>query len=179
MTDALTIAIKAHAGQERKGFPAPFIAHPLAVAAIVMEYTGNDLGSEIVDAALLHDTIEDTDVTEEHITRLFGPHVAGIVAAVTHDPELSGRPKREKYLTSMRETLFVGAIIVSAADKLDNLRSIQHNQVVGTAAEFKNNMWFYEELIPIYRKRLPLYLGPLCHAVESTYYEVMRGYETA
>lgn len=174
---SLNFAINAHAGQTRKGFPAPFIAHPLAVAAIVMEFTGNDFGSDVVDAAILHDVVEDTIFTSEDIVRLFGHHVAGIVAAVTHDPELTGRPKREKYIHRVQNTLFIGGVIVSAADKLDNLRSIMHNQIVGTAEEFRSNMWFYDELIAVYRNRLPRHgLEPLVLTVESAYREVMRVY---
>ena len=70
-----------HAGQNRKD-GSPFITHPLAVAQIVAEEL--HLDTESIVAALLHDTIEDTDATHEEISKLFSPTVADLVEGVHH-----------------------------------------------------------------------------------------------
>ena len=155
--EAIVFAELAHGTQTRKGFNAPFITHPIAVAAIVMEYTGKTLGSDIVTAALLHDVVEDTEYTNEDIAERYGSFVAAIVANVTHVPTLKGKEKREAYIRAIRETVLYEAVIVSCADKLDNLRSIRHQQLIDMdgAREFKNGMWFYDRLLPIYQSVLP------------------------
>ena len=74
---AFEFAAKAHGPQMRKD-GSPFISHPLAVAQIVAEEL--HLDSESIEAALLHDTIEDTSATHEDISRLFSPTVADLVS---------------------------------------------------------------------------------------------------
>lgn len=69
-----------HAGQNRKD-GSPFVTHPLAVAQIVAEEL--HLDTESIVAALLHDTIEDTDATHEEISKLFSPTVADLVEGVS------------------------------------------------------------------------------------------------
>ena len=69
-----------HAGQNRKD-GSPFVTHPLAVAQIVAEEL--HLDTESIVAALLHDTIEDTDATHEEISTLFSPTVADLVEGVS------------------------------------------------------------------------------------------------
>lgn len=174
---AFMYAVEAHQGQTRKGFTCDFIAHPLAVAANVMEWTGAPLGSDVVNAAFLHDTVEDTMVTLEDLIAQFGFHTAYIVACVTHDPKLSGRPKREKYIETILASEGDGPCIVSAADKLDNLRSIRHNQFVGTAQEFRDNMWFYADLIDVYKWRLDDKYKPFIDMVQIEYHHVQWMYD--
>lgn len=173
--DPFELALLAHVGQKRKGFDCPFIAHPMSVAANVMEYTGAQYVDPAVQAAFLHDVLEDTTVSERAISSRYGYLVLEIVKAVTHDPDLSGKPKRLAYVQKMQDTPLIEAVIVSACDKLDNLRSIRHNQYNDTADEFKPNMWFYEELLKVYRKRLTEY-PDLVRAVQDAYETVMMGY---
>ena len=77
---AYEFAAAHHAGQNRKD-GSPFVTHPLAVAQIVAEEL--HLDSESIEAALLHDTIEDTYATHEDISRLFSPTVADLVEGVS------------------------------------------------------------------------------------------------
>jgi (p)ppGpp synthase/HD superfamily hydrolase len=82
--EAMKFAIKAHHGQIRKYSNEPYIIHPYEVALLVNTIT-NDI--EVVIAALLHDTIEDTDVTETDICRNFGKRVERLVKEVTNISE--------------------------------------------------------------------------------------------
>jgi (p)ppGpp synthase/HD superfamily hydrolase len=78
---ALDFATKAHAGQTRKYTHAPYIVHPIAVAQMV--WATGTYGSSVVSAALLHDTIEDCDVTYDDIEDNFGRGVARMVWELT------------------------------------------------------------------------------------------------
>ena len=74
---AIIFAVKAHAGTERRGKGYPYIVHPLEAVEIVSTMTKDQ---ELLAAAALHDTVEDTDVTVEQIRAEFGPRVAELVA---------------------------------------------------------------------------------------------------
>ncbi len=80
---AAELATRAHGGQTRRG-GGPYIAHPLAVVEAVAEVT-QDL--DVLCAAVLHDVVEDSAVTLDDMTRLFGGRVAGIVAELTDHPD--------------------------------------------------------------------------------------------
>ena len=75
---AIVFAVKAHAGTERRGKGFPYIVHPLEAMEIVSTITADQ---ELLAAAVLHDTVEDTEVTEERIRQEFGDRVASIVAS--------------------------------------------------------------------------------------------------
>ena len=87
---AYEFAAAAHQGQLRKD-GSPFVTHPLAVAQIVAEEL--HLDSESIEAALLHDTIEDTAATHEQVSKLFSPTIADLVEGVSKKNEatLTGR----------------------------------------------------------------------------------------
>jgi len=84
---AADFAARKHTGQKRKGREAePYLNHLIEVATLVAEAT--DGRPDAVIAALLHDAIEDQDVTHSEIADLFGPTVASLVAEVTDDKSL-------------------------------------------------------------------------------------------
>lgn len=85
LDEAIIFAVQAHSGQVRKGTNRPYILHPLEAAAIVASMT-DDL--EVIAAAVLHDTMEDANVSLAEITSKFGPRVAGLVQAET---EINGK----------------------------------------------------------------------------------------
>lgn len=123
--DALVYASRLHANQLRKGTRVPYASHLLAVTAIVLEQGGDE--DEAI-AALLHDAVEDQGgrpVLQE-IERRFGSRVAGIVDGCTDAytlPKPPWRERKEAYLSQLQgESASVR--LVSAADKLHNLRSI-------------------------------------------------------
>ena len=129
---AIDFATTAHAGQRRKSGE-PYIAHPLATAGILV-----DLGMDMdtVLAGVLHDTVEDTDVTLERIESLFGRDVAFLVDGVTKISQArSGMRDLESYLPQTKDNLSklliaigqdVRVIIIKLADRLHNLKTLQY-----------------------------------------------------
>ena len=90
---ALVFATKAHAGQYRKGTDRPYILHPVETMAIVMEFTEDE---DMLTAAVLHDTVENTSVTLKRIEKEFGHRVAELVASVTEDKKRKQPPEKRK-----------------------------------------------------------------------------------
>ena len=123
---ALLFAMEAHDGVFRKSSGVPFIIHPMEVACIVATLTENE---EVLAAALLHDTIEDTEVSIEDIRERFGEEVALLVASETEDkrrdmlPEDSWQIRKEESLEVLKNTTNINIKILWLADKLANLRS--------------------------------------------------------
>lgn len=119
---AAKFAIDAHRGGERKGKGFPYILHPMEAAIIVSSLTTDP---EMLAAAILHDTIEDTDVTIEQIRREFGAHVAELVhhetSPLPHDAPWRDRKQAqaEQLAAAPRDSK-----IVAIGDKLSNLRAI-------------------------------------------------------
>jgi GTP pyrophosphokinase len=122
---AFNIAVEAHKDQRRKTGE-PYIYHPIAVARICAEEIG--LGTTSVVAALLHDTVEDTDLTLDDVRDLFGPTVATIIDGLT---KISGMrfssdsvqaENFRKVLMTLAEDVRV--ILVKLADRLHNMRTL-------------------------------------------------------
>ena len=84
--EAAEFAREAHRGMFRKGTEIPYIVHPIETAVIVASFTDDE---EVIAAALLHDVVEDTDVTGEELEHRFGPRVAGLVMAESEDKSRS------------------------------------------------------------------------------------------
>jgi GTP pyrophosphokinase len=123
---ALAFAAELHRNQSRKGTKIPYVAHLLAVTALVLEHGGDE--DEAV-AALLHDAIEDQGrggATRQEIRRRFGDRVVEIVAGCTDtdkDPKPPWRERKEKYLAHLRSAS-PSVRLVTAGDKLHNARSL-------------------------------------------------------
>jgi len=120
---ALDFAARKHRDQRRKGAASePYINHPAEVARLVAEATAG-VDPVLVIAALLHDTIEDTETTMDELAREFGPEVASLVAEVTDDKSL---PKAERKQLQVKNAPHKSprAKLIKVADKTSNLRSI-------------------------------------------------------
>ncbi|WP_457558248.1 HD domain-containing protein [Candidatus Harpocratesius sp.] len=116
---AIEFAADAHRGQKRKIGGEPFILHPIAVAALLADYY-ND--KNLIIAAILHDVVEDTQVTLEEISREFGKVVADIVSDVSEpNKSLSWQERKQRYYNRLITTASISAIRLSAADKYHNL----------------------------------------------------------
>lgn len=122
---AFELANEAHKAQLRYSGQ-PYIIHPLAVAQILL-----DLGmdSDSVVAALLHDTVEDTDVTIEELTKEFGEDVALLVGGVTKLGKVPLSTKEEQQAENIRKMLLamshdIRVIIIKLADRLHNMRTL-------------------------------------------------------
>jgi guanosine-3',5'-bis(diphosphate) 3'-pyrophosphohydrolase len=121
--DAALFAARCHAGQLRKDGRTPYINHPLEVAQILSREGG--VGDpEMPAAALLHDTVEDTDTTPEDIERRFGPKVRMLVMELTDDKSLP-RAERRSQAIQHSETLSARAKQIKTADLIANVRSLK------------------------------------------------------
>jgi GTP diphosphokinase / guanosine-3',5'-bis(diphosphate) 3'-diphosphatase len=123
LVDALAFAAERHSLQRRKDAAAtPYINHPIAVMRVLAIEAGV-ADDEVLCAALLHDTIEDTATTELELAQRFGPRVTAIVLALTDDKSL---PKQERKELQVHHApgLSREAALVKLADKICNLRDI-------------------------------------------------------
>ena len=124
---AVSYAAEQHVRQRRKGIPkgthkrTPYINHPLRVASLLAKAGVNDIA--VLSAAILHDTVEDTDTTEHDLRREFGDEITNIVLEVTDDKELP-KPERRRLQIEHAPRLSVGAALVKLADKVDNIRDL-------------------------------------------------------
>jgi guanosine-3',5'-bis(diphosphate) 3'-pyrophosphohydrolase len=120
---AASFAADRHRDQRRKGNDeSPYINHPFAVATALCE-EGGVTDTELLAAALLLDTIEDTATTQEELRTVFGPRIAGIVVEVTDDKRLS-KAERKRIQVAHAAQVSKDAKQLKIADKLCNLRDI-------------------------------------------------------
>lgn len=123
---AIVFAVNAHRGQLRKGSNAPYILHPMEAAAIVAAMTDDE---EVIAAAVLHDTVEDTAVTLDEICEQFGKRVAELVAAESENkredkPAASTWKIRKEETIEHLKTAPKEVKMLTLGDKLSNIRSI-------------------------------------------------------
>lgn len=120
---AFRFAAERHAGQRRKGAAGePYVNHLTEVAELVAEATGGR-DPQLVAAALLHDTVEDTDTTHAELVERFGADVAGLVAEVTDDKSLP-KAERKRLQVAHAPSRSARAKILKLADKTSNLRAL-------------------------------------------------------
>ena len=117
-----------HCGQLRKD-GTPFITHPLAVAQIIAEELRLD--SESIEAALMHDCIEDTDATYAEIAKEFSPAVADLVEGVSKLTRVQYASKEEEQMENLRKMLMAMAkdirvILIKLADRTHNMRTMEY-----------------------------------------------------
>jgi guanosine-3',5'-bis(diphosphate) 3'-pyrophosphohydrolase len=123
ITRALHFAAQRHSSQRRKGAASePYINHCIEVAHLLAEATaGTD--TAVVVAAILHDTVEDTDTTQSEIEQQFGADIAGLVAEVTDDKSLA-KAERKRLQIEKTPQKSDRAKMIKLADKTSNLRSM-------------------------------------------------------
>lgn len=130
---AAVFATAAHSGMTRKGNRIPYLAHPIEAAAIMAELTEDE---ELIAAAVLHDVIEDTEVTLEEVREYFGERIAYYVNGESEDkrrelpPERTWMLRKQETITFLREEADQNARMLALADKLSNLRSIERDEKV-------------------------------------------------
>lgn len=134
LLETVNFAAEKHRKQRRKDpEETPYINHPIGVARI-LSYEGGVTDIEVLQAALLHDTVEDTETTLEELEDKFGAAVARIVQEVTDDKSL---PKQERKRLQVEHAPRCSrqAKLVKLADKLYNLRDLNTSTPVGWSAE--------------------------------------------
>ena len=119
---AVAFATQAHSGTERRGKAYPYIIHPMEAVSIVATITNDP---EMLAATILHDTVEDTDVTIEQIREIFGDRVADLVQHETAplDDSLTWREKKTQQIKQLAEAPY-DSKVVALGDKLSNMRGI-------------------------------------------------------
>ncbi len=124
---AYVFSAAAHAGQTRRSGE-PYLSHPLAVADTLARMR---LDAPAIAAGLLHDTVEDTEVTIEDIDSEFGEEVGDIVEGVTKISQISYESKEEAQAENIRKLILAMAenmrvLVVKLADRLHNMRTLEH-----------------------------------------------------
>jgi GTP pyrophosphokinase len=173
--DALQYAARTHSGQLRKGSPVPYVAHLLAVTALVLEHGG---GEDEAVAALLHDAVEDAGGLPRlaDIRGRFGDAVAAIVADCT-DADVIPKPpwlqRKQRYILHVPGAP-AAVHLVSCADKLHNARSLLADyRRLGPAVwgKFKGRrtgtLWYYRTLLLAYTKAPPALRAELERVVDE------------
>ncbi|MAZ29972.1 hypothetical protein CL655_01680 [bacterium] len=134
---AIQAACVLHDGQTRKGPGCiPYVSHVFSVFALVTDYTNNH---DTAAAALLHDTLEDTSYTSEAMEEDFGKTVTAIVLSLSEEKSIEDWDKRKKDYLSKVKKGGEAAMLISAADKIHNMRSMieqYHNDIPGFMATF-------------------------------------------
>jgi (p)ppGpp synthase/HD superfamily hydrolase len=159
---AIQFAARKHHGHMRISSnpetPLPYVTHLFSVALLVAEDGAHD---DVVTAALLHDTLEDTKTTREEIVAAFNERVAELIEAVSEDKGLEWKERKIEYLAQI-EKGDADALLIAIADKVDNVESrIEEYEEAGPAFFDKwprpnaDYLWFYGEALRIAQSRLP------------------------
>lgn len=154
---AIVFAAKAHDGQVRKGTSIPYISHPFAVGMYLKQGNCSD---KVIAAGILHDTIEDTEVTYEELVSEFGTKVASLVrAASEHDKSLPWKERKLHTINYLNEAS-IEEIQVITADKLHNLHSIRQDlKLLGDEIWSRFNRgkedqhWYYSRIVQALAQR--------------------------
>jgi (p)ppGpp synthase/HD superfamily hydrolase len=155
---AIEFATKAHTDQFRKDTKIPYIIHPLGVAKILIESGSSE---EIVIAGLLHDTVEDTEVTLDQVESEFGKVVARLVEGASEPNKSDTWDNRKKHTIDYLQDAPMNVVLVTFADKLDNMRAIRSDydnlgdEVFVRFNEPKDKQrWYFESLAKVFSKRI-------------------------
>jgi myo-inositol-1(or 4)-monophosphatase len=153
---AIIFAVKAHSGTERRGKGYPYIVHPMEAVEIVSTMTDDQ---ELLAAAALHDTVEDTGVTVDQIREEFGDRIASLVADESDEmpigiSEENSWHSRKKAAIDRLSKASRDAKVVALGDKLSNMRAIARDYTVQGdalwsifhAKDPKDHEWHYRGL---------------------------------
>ena len=164
VNEAIVFAVKAHDGMRRRKGNAPYILHPMEVAALVGTMTDD---WNVIAAAVLHDVVEDAGITIEEIEEKFGKRVRELVESETENkreelpPEETWRIRKEESLEVLKNTDDVDVMILWLSDKLANLRAVYRDwKIEGDAVwqrfhqtDTKVQAWYYRSVLN-YTERL-------------------------
>lgn len=159
LENAIRIASQYHHGQLRKEHDElPYVSHPFSVAALVSNFTEDE---DIIIAALLHDTVEDTEMTHEELTNLFGERVNELVDSVSEPKgNIPWKERKDIYLKKLIDGSS-DAVLIAAADKIHNMQSkyrIHDDQgfifVKSLGLLDKKYVWYHSAVYDIVKERL-------------------------
>ena len=179
---AYNFANEAHNGQERKSGE-PYIIHPVEVAYII---TTLELDDAAICAALLHDVVEDTDITKEQLQELFGEEVVTLVEGVTKLGKISAQTfidNREEQVENYRKFFMAMAkdirvLMIKLADRLHNMRTLKHLSDDRKKANAKETRMLYAPLanrLGIYSIKWELEDLSFMYLEPDSYFELAKG----
>lgn len=183
---AIRAAAILHKDQVRKGeVPYPYVTHLYAVGMIVSDYTDDE---DTIIAALLHDTLEDTDYTPTEVSDDFGHHVRELIEAVTepmptHGKQLTWHEMKREQLKKLKKAP-EAALIIAAADKIHNMRS-SIEEYYGDDERFladfggtlEERVFIYQEMSNIFNRTLKSAILTEFNHVFSEYKEFIENIE--
>lgn len=158
---AISFANQAHKFQLRKGTNIPYVVHPIQVMHLVASCDGTE---EMQIAALLHDVLEDTQVSENEILTNFGESILSMIQDLTEpklqeDKSLSWKKRKIHTLENLK-IIPRNTLCIALCDKFDNLASIQREKwFEGNKiwkrfnADLQDQKWYYESLVKIFLTR--------------------------
>lgn len=117
-------ATQKHSKQKRKFSGEPYVEHPKRVAELIRKYKSSKNKDELISAALLHDTIEDTDTTEEDLKKLFGGLITSLVKELSSEKEQIEKIGKDDYLSGKMLDMSSWALTIKLADRLDNVSDL-------------------------------------------------------
>lgn len=138
MEEAYLYAVEKHLGQKRKFSDVPYIRHPELVTCVLASYTDDEC---ILKAALLHDTVEDTDATLEDIVELFGEKVSNLVDELTNDQKQIDVLGKKVYMAGVFNILSDDALLIKLVDRLHNVIGLLGNSDIPS----KFIKWYHDE----------------------------------
>ncbi len=155
---AMIFASNAHKGMFRKGTKTPYIVHPMEAGAVAASITDDE---NIIAAAILHDTIEDTPVTAEDIEREFGKEVLRLVQSDSENKredipsEQTWKIRKQETIDYLRHKADDSEKIIAMADKLSNIRAIyrDYNKIGDelwnrfNQKDKNEHAWYYKSFI--------------------------------
>lgn len=152
INEAIIFATIAHSNQYRKGTDIPYIFHPMEAASIVAHMTSD---ADLICAAILHDTIEDTHVSSESIEKMFNKRVADLIISQSEDKTKSWKERKAHTIDYLSKVDDEGVKIVSLADKLSNIRPLYRDMIIEGDSVWnrfneknKNEQaWYYKGLV--------------------------------
>lgn len=150
LLEAVEYAAEKHEGQVRKNAEkTPYIIHPIGVAELMWE-VGNIRSVNVLVSALLHDTLEDTNATEEEIEALFGLRVLYTVQEVTNDPNISGEENKQRQVDHA-PTMSLDGQLVKLADRLYNVKDLSSPPPSWSEDKIDQYYGWGEELLAVLR----------------------------
>lgn len=174
--EAIELAAQAHDGQFRKGTRTPYISHPYAVGLMLMNAGCSET---VVIAGILHDTVEDTDLTLEYIRKNFGESVADIVEGCSENKSLRWRERKTECIEALKIAT-TEVCLVTCADKLHNLRTVisEYDDIGDTVWErfhggLEAQAWYYQSVLGSLRIHIEQNKNVSCAGTVQKQFEIL------
>ncbi|MCH4887586.1 bifunctional (p)ppGpp synthetase/guanosine-3',5'-bis(diphosphate) 3'-pyrophosphohydrolase [Acidaminobacter sp. JC074] len=173
---ALNDTLVYHRHQKRKGTDIPYAAHPISLAVLLID---GKFSEEMVIAALLHDTIEDTSMTEAELKERYGQRVYDLVMACTEKDQSQPWEERKRHTIEKFHRLDEEAKWILLVDKLHNIYSMtEQYKLVGDrlwqffSRGYDKQKWYYGELLKTFSQHKPFHNHDLLKRYEEFYLEL-------